>query len=49
MKMVAESREMASGGNSLSRQGAGTEISVPELGLTMTVAAELFVDGGSGL
>ena len=29
MKMVVESMEMASGGTSPSRQGAGTEISVP--------------------
>ena len=30
MKMAVESMEMASEGNSLSRQGAGTEISVPQ-------------------
>ena len=35
------------GGNSTSRQGAGTEIFVPpKLGLTMSAATELFVDGG---
>ena len=36
-----------SGGNSPSRQGAGTETSVPQnLFSAMTVATELFVDGG---
>ena len=30
MKMAVESMEMAFGGNSPSRQGAGTEISVPQ-------------------
>ena len=30
MKMAVESMEMATGGNSPSRQGAGTEISVPQ-------------------
>ena len=46
MEMAVESMEMASGGTSASRQGAGTEICPPKLGLTMTAAAELFVDGG---
>ena len=33
-------------GTSPSRQGARTEICPPKLGLTMTAAPELFVDGG---
>ena len=39
MKMAVESMEMAPGGNSPSRQGAGTEISVPRN--LSSMAAEL--------
>ena len=46
MEMAVESMEMASGGTSPSRQGARIEICPLKLGLTMTAAAELFVDGG---
>ena len=46
--MAVESMEMASGGNSPSRQGARTETLSPELGFTMTAATELFVDFFSG-
>ena len=48
MKMAVESMEMASGGNSPSWQGAGTEISVPRTRVDDGGGYEIFVDGGSG-
>ena len=49
--MAVESMEMASGGNSPLRQGAGKSFRTPpppEMGSALTAATELFVDFFSG-